>query len=140
MIDDNLVSRKLKFLSEYFVELEKIFSDSTDEEVLTDSLKYHAVERLFQLLVDTMIDINIHVIRGKNVAPPDDLESTFITLGKGGVLPEDFSVKIAPVVGLRNRVVHRYESLNRMEFIVACRKNLSDFKKFYNYIAGLLKG
>ncbi len=139
MIDTELISRKLKLISGYTAELEEIFSSSTDKEILADSLKYHTAERLFQLVVDVMIDLNIHIIRDRNVAPPDDLESAFIALGKQGVLPDDFAIHIAPVVGLRNRVVHRYESLQRNQFVAELRKNLSDFKQFAVYIAKLLK-
>ena len=139
MIDVELISRKLKFISEYTAELEEIFSASANEEILANSLKYHTAERLFQLVVDAMIDINIHIIRTQNVIPPDDFESTFIALGKSKVLPDDFAVHIAPVVGLRNRVVHRYESLQRNQFIDELRKNLSDFKQFAIHISKLLK-
>ena len=139
MIDTELISRKLKLISEYAAELEEIFSSSTDKEILANSLKYHTAERLFQLVVDVMIDLNIHIIRASNITPPDDLESTFVTLGKQGVLSEDFAVHIAPVVGLRNRVVHRYESLQRNQFVAELRKNLSDFKQFTIYISKLLK-
>ena len=139
MIDADLISRKLKLISEYVAELEEILSTSTDAEILVNSLKYHTAERLFQLLVDLMIDINIHIIRAQNIIPPDDFESTFITLGKSKVLTDDFAVRIAPVVGLRNRVVHRYESLQRNQFVAELRKNLFDFKQFAIYIAKLLK-
>jgi len=139
MIDAELISRKLKLISEYAAELEEILSTSTDKEILANSLKYHTAERLFQLVVDLMIDINVHIIRAQNITPPDDFESTFITLGKCGVLTDDFALHIAPVVGLRNRVVHRYESLNRNQFVGELRKNLSDFKQFAVYIAKLLK-
>ena len=139
MIDPELVSRKLKLISEYTAALDKIFSASTNEEILADYLKYHTAERLFQLVVDVMIDINVHIIRAKNIIPPDDFESTFITLGKCQVLTDDFALHIAPVVGLRNRVVHRYESLQHNQFVAELRKNLSDFKQFAVYIAKLLK-
>lgn len=105
---------KLKLFAEYNAELEKIFSDNTDEKILADSLKYHPVERLFQLLVDAMADMESH-------------------------LPEDFSLKITPLVMVRNQVIDEYDSLNPGKFISACRKNLSDFKGFYIKVADFIK-
>ena len=138
MVDPALLARKLKLAAEYLTTLGSIFSGHTDQEIMADFLKYHTAERLFQLIVDELIDINIHLIRAYEIVPPNDFESTFITLGEHGTFPKDFALKIAPVVGLRNLVVHRYEFLQRSKFISDLRKNLSDFKEFFVYIAKLL--
>ena len=48
--------------------------------------------------------------------------------GENNILPANFAQKLAPVVGLRNRIVHRYEELNKELFIKIFRKNLPDFE------------
>ena len=106
-LDKNLIAKKLALMQGWISELEPIvaFDEKT---IRNDSLKYHTAERLFQLLVDEMIDVNTHLIRVHVLPPPDDLQSTFTTLGEASILPKDFVLKISPIVGLRNAIVHRY--------------------------------
>ncbi|MFZ2970777.1 MAG: DUF86 domain-containing protein [Minisyncoccia bacterium] len=111
----------------------------SDDEILKDSLKYHTAERLLQLIVDLVLDVNYHFIKELNLEISDDLQSTFYTLGENNILPENFSKQIAPVVGLRNRIVHRYESLDKDLFIKSFRKNYSDFEMYLKYVGEYVK-
>ena len=134
MLDKNLITKKLALLDGYILELEPIVALS-EKEILADTFKFHTAERLFQLIVDEMIDVNTHLIRVKILPPPDDIQSTFTVLGKAGVLPNDFAEKISPVVGLRNAIVHRYEHINLKQFIHELKHNFGDFKRFSILIA-----
>lgn len=127
------VRQKLTEAATYQEELGKLLA-SSDEEILRDSGKLHVAERLLQLIVDTLIDINQHFIKELNLAPVEDFQSTFLILGEHGVLPKDFATKISPVVGLRNRVVHRYESLDKSLFIKSLRNNYRDFDMYRKYV------
>ncbi|OHA27012.1 MAG: hypothetical protein A3D52_00930 [Candidatus Taylorbacteria bacterium RIFCSPHIGHO2_02_FULL_44_36] len=138
MLDRNLLEKKMNLLVGYIAELEVIIADSVVE-ILKDNNKYHATERIFQLIVDTMIDINIHLIKEGKLGAPDDFEGTFKLLGKVGVLDDKFAIKIAPIVGLRNRVVHQYDSLNMEEFIGSLKKDFFDFKEYLIQIENFLK-
>jgi uncharacterized protein YutE (UPF0331/DUF86 family) len=129
MLDKDLIVKKLALIGEYLEELEPLTAQG-EGALLADKLKYHTAERLFQLVVDTMIDINTHIIRGLNLAAPDDPQSTFITLGDGGVLPQDFAKKVAPIVGLRNAVVHRYETVSVKRFVHELVRDFNDFKTY----------
>ncbi|MEK7128001.1 MAG: HepT-like ribonuclease domain-containing protein [Patescibacteria group bacterium] len=133
-LDKNLITKKLALLDGFITELSPIVALS-EQEILNDTLKFHTAERLFQLIADEMIDINTHLIRVKDLAPPDDLQSTFTVLGEAGVLPIDFTVKISPVVGLRNAIVHRYECVDLKLFIHLLKLNFDDFKRFSIFIA-----
>ena len=130
MFDKELVEKKISQIIEYLDELNPIVNDIPQNEVIKDYFKYHTAERLFQLIVDTMLDINIHLIKENNFVVPDDMQSTFIILGDNNALPKDFALKIAPTVGLRNRIVHRYDTLNKKTFIEILKKNFNDFKEY----------
>ena len=130
----DFILQKLSEISVYLDETESFFKYS-DEEILNDSEKLHTAERLLQLIVDTMIDVNQHFIRELNLKISDDFQGTFYILGENKILPLDFAQKIAPVVGLRNRVVHRYETLDKKMFIDTFRKNYSDFKTYLKLIS-----
>jgi len=127
------VVQKLEQTCGYLKEVEELFKFS-DKEILADSGRVHIAERLLQLIVDTIIDINQHFIGELNLKISDDLQGTFYILGENKILPEDFAQKIASVVGLRNRIVHRYESLDKELFIKTFRENYPDFKSYINFI------
>lgn len=131
------VIEKLTELKKYENELKQLL-DFSDQDILNDSGRIHIAERLLQLVVDTALDINQHFIKELGLEPAEDFQSTFYILGKHNVIPNDFAVKIAPVVGLRNRVVHRYDTLNRELFIKTLREDYKDFdfysKLIYEYL------
>ena len=56
------IYQKLEEVSDYLKELKEFFKFS-DKDILADSGKLHIAERLLQLIVDIMIDINQHFIR-----------------------------------------------------------------------------
>lgn len=133
MLDKNLLNRKLKLLSEYVDQLEPLVGgDITD--IKNDRVLTAAIERYFQLVVDLMIDVNVHVIREGNFGAPDDLQDTFNMIGSHQVIDSAFAEKIAPIVGARNMLVHRYEKLDKDLFLRNLKKNFPDFKRYISEI------
>ena len=128
-LDRAFITKKLGELRGYLGEVQDFFSLS-DDEILADKRKVHAAERLLQLVVDTVIDINQHIIKERDLEPTDDFQSTFYTLAEHHVFPGEFAEKIAPVVGLRNRIVHRYETVDLARFIKTFRGNYQDFEEY----------
>ena len=138
MFDKELVEKKINQVVEYLAELEPIVTKMSNDEIKKDYFKYHTAERLLQLIVDTILDINIHFIKEKKLVVPDDLQSTFITLADNNLLSKDFAIKIAPVVGLRNRIVHKYDSLDKNTFIEKLKNNFNDFKEYLVLVKKLI--
>ncbi|HLD61781.1 MAG TPA: HepT-like ribonuclease domain-containing protein, partial [Patescibacteria group bacterium] len=95
MIDKLFIEKNSNQIIEYLNELELIVNKS-DDEIKSNSLLYHTAERLLQLIVDSMIDINIHLIKEGKLNVPDDLQSTFLTLANNKIIPSEFADKIAP--------------------------------------------
>lgn len=131
--DKIFVTKKLEMINEYTGELEEMLK-LPDKEIFSDHAKLHAVERLAQLIVDLMLDINQHFIRELNLKIPEELKGTFAILGEKSILPIDFAEKIAPLTGVRNILVHQYEKIDRELLMRNLRKNFSDFQKYERYI------
>ncbi len=131
------VAKKLEEIAGYLEEVRDLFQDS-DTEILGNSTKLHSAERLLQLVVDTMLDVNQHFIREKGLKGLEDFQGTFYVLGQNGILPADFAQRLAPVVGLRNRIVHRYEALDKKLFITTFRRNYPDFERYARHITQYL--
>ncbi len=71
MINKELVENKIEEIQGYFNELNSILEFETNE-IISDNLKLRSIERLFQLIVDNSLDINIHLISGLEIKVPDD--------------------------------------------------------------------
>lgn len=136
--DKLFVQKKLDMIGEYTKELDEIL-ELDDNEIFADHAKLHAIERLVQLIVDLMLDINQHFIRELQLKIPDELRGTFIILGENNILPRDFAEKLAPLTGVRNILVHQYEKINKNLFMQNLRKNFSDFKKYQKHIFAYLE-
>ena len=68
----DVIESKIDAIKKYLHILEPVLLT-----VSVDSLEMYAVERLFQLIVDSAIDINTHIISRSNLETPDDYKGTF---------------------------------------------------------------
>ena len=74
-MDSILLAKKVELFNQYLSELKELVGLGVNE-ILADTRNYHTAERLFQLLVDTAIDINTHLLKAQTGALPDALQST----------------------------------------------------------------
>jgi len=135
--DRQFLEKRLADILKYRDELEPVFEFS-DQEIKKDNLKLRTVERLIQLIADEMVDVNGYLIKKLNLPVPDDFQSTFRILGEARILKNEFAEQLAPVVGLRNRLVHRYEDIDLNLLLKMARKGRSDFKVYAKYISEFL--
>lgn len=138
MLNKDLIKIKIRGIQEYILEAEPILSLPKDV-IISNIEKLRALERNFQLIVDAMLDINIHFIRELEFSSPGDLKNTFMILAEGKIISLDFAQKISPVVGLRNILVHGYEKVDRNLFIDSFQKNKQDFNNYLVFINSYLQ-
>lgn len=138
MIDKELIKDKMADIQGYFKELQPILKEDS-KDIIENNLKLHTVERLFQLIVDIAIDINTHIIAESDFNIPNDYQSTFIVLSENKVLPMNFAIKIAPSVGLRNLIVHKYGRVDLKRMIDDIKNEISDYLEYLKFINNLLK-
>jgi len=132
-LNQGLITSKLDLIEQYQRQLTALL-ELSDAEIISLPAQMAAVERFFQLMVDSMVDINQHIIRELDLKSADDLQSTFYPLGKKDILPNDFAQKLAPIVGVRNRLVHQYEDLDKKLFLKNLRDNFSQFETYREFI------
>lgn len=139
MINKELINERMAQISQFLSELDPLLKKETSE-IIHDTVTLHAIERLFQLIVDGAVSINNHIITKNGFAPSDDYQSTFTTLSQNNVLPMDFALKIAPSVGLRNQVVHKYGDVNLTRLIEEMKTDIGDFPEYLKKMDEYLKG
>ena len=133
MVSQNIVQSQLSELSGYLKELEDVLQCPVVD-IVKNNLKLHAVERLFQITVDTALHLNSHIISESGFNTPEDYHSTFIILGEQNIIPLDFARKIAPSVGLRNMVVHKYGEIDLKQMIEYIKNGISDYVDYVGHI------
>ncbi|MEK7203013.1 MAG: DUF86 domain-containing protein [Patescibacteria group bacterium] len=138
MINIELIKNKMSDAQGYYNELEPILKLES-KKIIEDNLKFHTVERLFQLIVDTAIDINTHILSESEFKIPDDYQSTFIILAENKILPMDFALKIAPSVGLRNLVIHKYGKVNIKKMTDDIKNEIDQYLDYLKHICLFLE-
>jgi uncharacterized protein YutE (UPF0331/DUF86 family) len=133
------ITEKVRLLREYVQKAKDIFGAVPDDKAILGSDSVYVLERMFQLAVEVVIDINNYLIKELDIEPAEDIEGTFKTLARKNVLPADFAATMGPTVGLRNKLVHVYEKVDRASFVGDFRKNIGDFDKYISYVLKFVK-
>lgn len=128
-VDRDIVARKLTVVVECLKALEAVRSMSVDR-FSQDLYMRKATERLLQELIEAAIDINTHLIVGSGKAGPDDYYASFILAGQYGLIPAALAGELAPSAGLRNRLVHEYDILDRSLVLESAKKALSLYARY----------
>jgi len=123
---NEIIINKLIKMEKYISELEK-FKPDTFNEYKNDQLKRYAIERLIQLIIDLALDVNNILIKKSDRYPAQDYYSSFLELIDLEILSEEFAKDIAPITGIRNRLVHEYEEVDN-EVVY---QNLDKLIKYY---------
>lgn len=115
MIDPKLVRGKLASLQEHLGHLRPLATTSIDL-LRKDPIRRGAAERFVQLVVDTAVDVNNHVLIESGHAPGRDYYGSFIGLARIGVLSDRLARALGGTTGIRNRLVHNYETVDISRF------------------------
>lgn len=136
MLNQQLIERRLERMRGYYDDVCEALSA---RETFPRQLFFHyALERLIQLIVDEMIDVNNHIISCFNLSVPDDFQSTFRVLSDKNFLSHDLAERLAPIVGLRNRLVHRYETVDRTLMLEVIAKEKDDIRDYISAVAKMI--
>ncbi len=109
-LEKEVIRRKIAVIIEN-LNLLKPIKNMTQVEYIDDIYKRKATERLLQELIEAAIDINTHIITQTKNMVPDDYYESFIKMGELRIIPRLIAEKLAPSAGLRNRLVHEYDTL-----------------------------
>jgi len=138
-VEEEIIRRKLATIVENLKALEPI-GKMTLKEYVQELYKRKATERLLQELIEAAIDINTYIIVQTGNKVPDDYYESFIKLGELSIISSDLAEKLAPSAGLRNRLVHEYDTLEHSMILDAVRRAEELYpayiKQIENYISG----
>ena len=133
MADDDRILRKLNFMQRCVGYLKSIDTDSMDLEA--DYELRSAIERNFQLAIESAIDIGEMIIAKEGFERPSEYRSVILVLGNHKILPKEFAEEFSFAAGFRNILVHMYEEVDLDILRTFLTEKLGDFDRFARYVA-----
>jgi len=138
MDEKEKISRKLRFMKKY-VDFLREYRPTTKEELEKDHLLKAAIERNFQLAIESSLDIGEVIISAEDFEKPEDYRDIMLILGKHDVIRADFAERFSRAAGFRNILVHMYEEVDVKKLHDYLQNNLEDFSEFAKFIAKYLE-
>lgn len=131
-MDEERILGKIDQLDNYMEEFRSDLPSSL-EDYKADKRRY---ERLFQLCIETMIDISALILKEEGLGTPSDEENIIDKLVDSGIYSEELGDKLKLMKGFRNILVHRYgeiddrkvfENVERLEDLKEFRKSVMEY-------------
>lgn len=139
-LEISVLRRKLSRMVENLSEL-KAVKGITVKEWREDAMRRAAAERWLHICIEAAIDLNSHVLVGLGHPAPADGYQSFIDLAKHTrIIDADLATKLAPSVGLRNRLVHRYDDLDEDLVLKGIGEAVRLFPRYVELVSEYLEG
>lgn len=138
MIDQELVTRKLVSITADLKALAPLAAKPREQFVASETDEVLA-ERYLERIVGRMLDINYHLLIESGQPPPRDYYESFTHLAHAGVLPSAFASRIAACAGLRNRLVHEYDSIDPERVHEAAASALRDVPEYLRLVRAFVE-
>jgi len=132
------ISEKLKYL-EISLNYLKSRRDITLEDLQSNYELRSAIERNFQVAIEAAIDVSEMIISEEGAKMPETYREAFLRLGEIGVIPRDFSTRLAQMAGFRNILVHQYSELDLNRLLEFLKTKLDYLERFSGYIKEYLR-
>lgn len=99
-----------------------------------DPRVYWAVEKGLERCIQNVLAASAHIVAALGGPVPEDYGSLLLELGRRRILPSEFAVRIAPMAGFRNILIHEYLEVDLREVYVALQNRLDDFRTFAGHV------
>jgi len=131
MTQVELVARKLALITSCVTELRTL---GRPAEIPQDSREQHYTERMLQIALQAALDVAAHIISDDSLGDPRTNREIFELLVRYKWVPPEMAETLNKMVGLRNILVHGYESVNPSLLQQTVENNLDDLLSFVSAI------
>ncbi|HYL20955.1 MAG TPA: DUF86 domain-containing protein [Gemmatimonadales bacterium] len=128
-LDAGLVRRKLAVIAQNLADLAAVERLSVSA-YRADRFRQKGTERLLQEIVEAAVDVNLHLLRSRDVPAPSDYYASFVGLGRHDLIPVPLADRLAPSAGLRKRLVHEYDTIDDALVLRAAGDARRDFAAY----------
>ena len=134
MVDREILATRLARLREALRKLEGIASRSLAE-YLASEVDRALSEHYLRIALEAMLDSGNHVISAEGYRKPLHLRDIPAILAEEGVIPRELAERLCRSVGLRNRLVHGYSTIDHEILHGILRTDLRDLADFAQAVA-----
>lgn len=140
MLNKHFIVRKLQLIEEDLTKLQP-FADKTIDQIAQQPLEQAAVERYLERIITRAIDVNNHVIAelGNVTQPVKTYRDTFLALAELKIYPKDFAEQIAPSAGLRNALIHEYDTIDQQMLEKSIKQAIVEFNDYARYVMAFIE-
>jgi uncharacterized protein YutE (UPF0331/DUF86 family) len=132
-LDAAIVRRKLGHMMTALDALRPL-ARLTGDEYRARLYERKAAERFLQEAIEAALDINAHLLAEAGTPVPDDYYSGVLAMGDLGILTPELARRLAPSAGLRNRLVHEYDTLDDVRVYAAMATLLEQYPRYIQAI------
>ena len=136
-IDHEIINTKIRLIIKYLNRL-KGFGAVGLENYLDDFDLQLISERLLQLIVEVGTDINTYLLVQLHQDTPTTYFDSFIKAGQRGMITRELAAQLAQSAGMRNRLVHQYEDIDKKIVFAAIPKALQQYPLYIQQITAYL--
>ncbi len=134
MVDEEIVTAKLRRINEYTNDLEEMRGLSKAA-YLDDVVIQRAVERTLMNLIQACVDLAEHVRSTENLTPGDTSKDQIIALEGAGIVSAETRSKLEEAVGFRNVLAHRYGDIDHEVVYTILHEDIHWFERFQTEVA-----
>ena len=138
MVEKTLILRKLAEVDQSLLQV-KEYAGISVEQYQSSWKTQRIVERTFQMMIETCVDIASHIISDRAFRTPTSYSDAFKVLHENGLLPASLFTKMDKMAKFRNIVVQHYGNIDAEIVVGILKRDLDDFIDFQRAIISLLE-
>lgn len=132
-VDTTIIRRKGEELEKYVTYLRE-FEGMPLEKFVSDHHTFGLAEHYLEHAIEGTLDIARTLVAGLDLPMPDEAHELFARLTDAGIVPQAFSAEHQAMVGLRNRLVHEYATVDHARVHAYIQQHLDAFGEFLDYV------
>lgn len=133
MVDKEIFDSLCSSIRGYLQELHNA-DDINWERFVQDNRSKRFVERLLQILIESMINLGQHIIADEGFREPQTYREVFQILAENGVLKQENLPVFEKIASFRNVLVHHYETIDDAIVYGIFKMNLNDIEAFLKQV------
>lgn len=126
-MDTALIEKKLAFIQTCVRELKEL---ADPERLGIDVRERRFVEHTLQLAIQAALDAASHWVSARRLGEPETNRALFKMLAEDHVIDRELGETLAAMAGLRNILVHGYQTVNTDKLRDILDHHLGDFERF----------
>jgi uncharacterized protein YutE (UPF0331/DUF86 family) len=138
VVKTRAILERLHALDEYIRLLEP-YREWDVRRLTEDRIIYGGVLHYLQLAAQVVMDVSARLQVELELSRVMDYREAVLSLGKHGVLPEEFVEQLSGLTGFRNILVHEYLTVDPLEVRGVLQSGIEDLKMFIVYITDFMQ-